>query len=86
MIATHDQGDAVPSAPDQLCLFGEAPQARAAIVEVGSGECPLVLRNPRAFARREHRDEVKTTHTIEGIVRGTWTCRACGNVRGRLGS
>jgi len=69
--------DANASAPDQPFLFDE-------MLPVAEEACPLVRPHPRAFERREHRDEVSTTHTIDGIVRMTWTCRTCGNVRGRV--
>jgi hypothetical protein len=46
--------------------------------------CPLVVTQRGAFARRVHQAERPTTTVLDGIVRMTWTCSTCGNVRGRV--
>lgn len=81
MIATLDLAGDDASGPDagQPFLFAEMSPTPAPVVPA----CGLVVTQPRAFPRIKHRDEAKTSHTIDGIVRLTWTCRACGHVRGR---
>lgn len=69
-------------------LFGEppAPVPSAALpLAPPSRPCLPYTPQPGAFPHIRHADEVKTTHTFgDGVLRMTWTCRACGNIRGRL--
>lgn len=66
-----------------LPLFGDELPATPAPAALA--RCVLVTPQPRAFPHVKHADEEKTT-TVDasGVRRLTWTCRACGNVRGRL--
>lgn len=69
-------------------LFGEPPPATPSpVLPVAppARVCVPYTPQPRAFPHVRHGDEVPTTHTFgDGVLRMTWTCRVCGNVRGRL--